>query len=60
MENTSKTIEQHAVDALTPDWLFASVKAYKGWPVGKEVSRADFDAAVDECAGCKTGNISGS
>ncbi len=60
MENTSKTIEEHATDANTPDWLFASTKAFKGWAVGKEVSRADYDAAVEECGGAKTGSISGS
>ena len=51
------TAEQHAVDAETPDWLFASTKAYHGWPVGKELSRADYDAAVDKAANCSTASL---
>lgn len=49
-----KTAEQHAKDAGTPDWLFNSTRAYFGWPVGKELSRADFDACVDEAGGAST------
>ena len=51
------TIEQHAEDAGTPDWLLASTKAYHRWPVGKELSRVEYDAAVDKAANCSTGSL---
>lgn len=63
MENTppSKTehatIEEHAKARKTPDWLLASTKAFHGWAEGKEVSGADFDAAVDAAANCRTGSL---
>jgi hypothetical protein len=49
-----KTLEQHAADAKTPDWLLASAKAYHGWHAGQEISRAEYDAAVAEAAECRT------
>lgn len=57
MESTAKTFEQHAEEAKTPDWLVASTRAYHGWAIGKELSRADFDAAVDEAAGASTASL---
>lgn len=57
MENEIAPIESHAKNRGTPDWLFASTKAYHGWPQGKEVSAADYDQAVDAAANCGTGPL---
>lgn len=45
------TAEQHAEELKTPDWLFASTKAYHRWPHGKEVTRAEYEAAVEKANG---------
>lgn len=52
-----KTIEDHAKDAGTPDWLFNSTKAYHGWAQGKEISRADFDSAVKQAEKASTASL---
>jgi len=37
---------------LNPEyWKFAAAKALRNWPEGREVSEADFDAAVADAAG---------
>lgn len=55
--NEAAPIEEHAADRKTPDWLFASTKAFHGWAIGKEVSAADYDAAVEAATNCKTGSL---
>jgi hypothetical protein len=50
-------IEKHAEEAGTPGWLFASTKAYHAWPVGKELTRQEYDAAVDKAANCSTTSL---
>ncbi len=54
---TGTTAEQHAEAAGTPDWLLASTRAYHGWALGKEMSRAQYDAAVEKAANCSTGSL---
>ena len=34
----------------TPTWLFAGMKAGKGWPIGKELTREDYEAAAEWAA----------
>lgn len=41
-----KPIEFWAEVLGTPDWLFAGVKAGKQWPIGQEVTREDYEAAI--------------
>lgn len=41
-----KSAEQFAADKGTPAWLFAATKALNAWPVGKELTAAEYDAAV--------------
>lgn len=43
----AKTIEQHAAEKNTPDWLFAAAKAAHKWGQGKELDDAAYDAAVE-------------
>lgn len=34
---------------LAPDyWKFSATKAFKGWPIGKELTEAEFNQAVAE------------
>lgn len=37
--------------AVVPDWRFAAAKAHEGWPVGKELTEAEYDAAVARAIG---------
>jgi hypothetical protein len=37
--------------AVMPDWRFAAAKAHEGWPVGKELSEAEYDDAVARATG---------
>lgn len=30
----------------TPDWLFAAAQAKRGWPLGREVTEAEYKAAI--------------
>lgn len=39
--------EEHAKDAETPAWLVAATAASAGWVQGREVTREDYDKAVD-------------
>ncbi len=41
-----QTIEHWQTVCGTPDWLWAGMKLGKGWPIGKEVTREEYDAAV--------------
>lgn len=36
-------------------WLLAAIKTHMRWAQGKEVSRADLEAAADEVRGIKIG-----
>lgn len=51
------TIEEHAKAKGTPDWLLASTKAYHGWASGKELSAAEYEAAVDVAENCSTASL---
>lgn len=42
-----KTLEQWAEVKNSPAWLVAATKAANGWPVGKELSEAEFDAELE-------------
>lgn len=52
-----QSIEKHAEALKTPDWLLASAKAYHGWAAGKELSQAEYQAALDVAANCSTGPL---
>jgi hypothetical protein len=45
-----QTIEHWQIVCNTPQWLWAGMKLGKGWPIGKEVTRAEYNAAVDWAA----------
>lgn len=49
----SKAIEAWAKELETPDWLFAAAKSIRKWGEGKELSKSDFEAAVDQAANLK-------
>lgn len=40
------TVELHAKAADTARWLFAAAAAKGNWPIGLEMSRGDYDAAI--------------
>lgn len=41
-----KPIETWAKELGTADWLFAATKMHAGWPRGREVTQAEFEAAT--------------
>lgn len=41
------SIEQHAKECKTPDWLFNAVKVHMGWAKGYECSREEYEAACE-------------
>jgi len=45
-----KTVEQWASEKSTPDWLFAAAKVGNRWPIGRELSEAEYDAAIKRAA----------
>lgn len=49
------TVETWAADKNTPAWLFAAAKALHLWPIGKELSEADYIKAVDAAANVQIG-----
>lgn len=40
-------VEQWAKQKLIPAWKFVVAKAHEQWPVGLQVTEAEFEAAVD-------------
>lgn len=63
----SKAFEQHFQEFAAerwPDdnerarmaWVLAGIRAHMRWGQGKEVSRAELDAAADEVMGLKLGD----
>lgn len=50
-----KTAEAWAELRTTPAWLFAAARAYHGWPIGQELTAAEFDAAVEATASIPIG-----
>lgn len=50
-----KTYEQWTEAKSPPRWLAAAARALRGWAVGKEVTEAEFDSAVQAAAGVKLG-----
>lgn len=48
--DAKQTIEHWQIVAGTPQWLWAGMKLGKGWPIGKEVTRAEYDEAVEWAA----------
>lgn len=52
-EHERRTAEQwaQALGHVGPEaWKFATAKAFKQWPVGAELSRKDYDAAVQQAS----------
>lgn len=50
-----RTVEDLAKAKDTPPWLFAALKALRGWAVGQEVTEAQYDAAAHEAAHVEIG-----
>ncbi len=42
----TKTVEQHAKEQKTADWLFAAAKAYHRWAIGAEMTLDEYKAAL--------------
>lgn len=42
-----RPFEQFAAEKGTPAWQLAGAAAHEGWPAGREVTEAQFDAAVE-------------
>ena len=49
-KQAKQPIEHWQIVAGTPKWLWAGMKLGKGWPIGKEVTRAEYDEAVNWAA----------
>lgn len=45
-ETPVRPIEEWREQLGTPDWLFAAARAKRGWPQGREVSEAEYRAAI--------------
>jgi hypothetical protein len=45
------TIEHWQIVCGTPQWLWAGMKLGKSWPIGKEVTRKEYEAAVEWAGG---------
>lgn len=41
-----QTIEHWQIVLGTPQWLWAGMKLGRGWPIGKEVTLDEYEAAV--------------
>lgn len=41
-----KTVEQLAKEQQTPAWLFGAAKVKHKWPLGKQITAAEFTAAM--------------
>lgn len=50
-----KSAELWAKEKNTPNWLFAGTKALHAWPVGKELTAADYDAAISAALDVRIG-----
>lgn len=48
-----KSVETWASELETPDWLFAATKTVKGWGLGRELSKSEFEAALVSTANLK-------
>lgn len=53
--NEIKTVEQWAAEKATPDWLLAAARAGNRWPVGRELTEQEFDAAIEAAAHTQIG-----
>lgn len=45
---TLEAFEQIAARLGTPDWVLAGVASQEHWPVGREMTQADFEAACEK------------
>lgn len=48
--DTRKTIEHWAEVHKTPSWLFAGAKIGHRWPIGQELTEADYLAGIHAAA----------
>ncbi len=44
----SKPFEQWAAEKGTADWQLAALTAFKNYPIGREVTASEFDAALEQ------------
>ena len=51
------TVEQLRDAAETPAWLFAAAKMKHGWPVGAELTEAQYQKALKEAADEPIGHV---
>lgn len=42
------TVEEHAASAGTPSWQLAGLRARHGWAIGKTLTRAEYDQALEK------------
>lgn len=50
---TKKTAEDWAKEKQTADWQFGAAKAMQRWGTGKELSEAEYQAAIEEAGNAK-------
>lgn len=50
-----KTAEDWAAEKQTPAWLFAAARAHHTWPVGRELTEAQFLEALSATRGIRIG-----
>ena len=50
-----KPVEEHAKAKNTPAWLFAGAKAGEGWALGRELTEAEYDAAIERAGSHRLG-----
>lgn len=45
-----KTVEAWFEELGSPKWMFAGARMLHAWPIGRELTRADYEAALDAAA----------
>lgn len=51
LTRTREAAETWAAKKGTPAWLFSAARTFHGWPQGRELTEAEFDAAVSSTQG---------
>jgi hypothetical protein len=50
-----KPVEKLLAEKKTPAWLFAAARVHKRWPVGLELTEAEYEEGIKEAAGLRVG-----
>jgi hypothetical protein len=55
VEPARKPVETWAEEKRTPAWLLAAARVHENWPVGRELTEAEFDTALKRVASVRLG-----